>query len=60
MLIDRPISDASLREAAVSELRGAKPLRDNRFKVALAERAIVRAVSVAAGQGGPGTVGVVS
>jgi xanthine dehydrogenase YagS FAD-binding subunit len=58
MLMGRPLSDAALREAAAAELREAKPQRENRFKVTLAERAIVRAVEVAAGRRGPGNFGV--
>ncbi|HEY3538873.1 MAG TPA: xanthine dehydrogenase family protein subunit M [Trinickia sp.] len=48
MLTGRPLSDATLREAAAAELRAAHPQRENRFKVALAERSIVRAVELAA------------
>jgi len=51
-LIGRPLSDDVLREAAAAELRAAHPQRENRFKVTLAERAIQRAVDVAAGRGG--------
>ncbi|EMN1932064.1 xanthine dehydrogenase family protein subunit M, partial [Burkholderia ambifaria] len=41
-----------LREAAALELRDAQPLQGNGFKVALAQRAIVRAVKIAAGATG--------
>ncbi|PMS12975.1 FAD binding domain-containing protein [Trinickia caryophylli] len=60
MLKGRPLTDAALREAAAAELRQAHPLRENRFKVALAERAIVRAVNLAAGRGAAGATGVVA
>ena len=56
-LIGRPLSDDTLREAAAAELRAAHPQRENRFKVTLAERAIVRAVDVAAGPGSPSQPG---
>lgn len=50
MLTGRPLDDTALREAAAAALRDARPQRENRFKVTLAERAIVRAVNVAAGR----------
>ncbi|HEV3105784.1 MAG TPA: xanthine dehydrogenase family protein subunit M [Trinickia sp.] len=50
MLTGGPIADAALRQAAAAELRAAQPLQGNRFKVTLAERAIVRAMNVAAGR----------
>jgi xanthine dehydrogenase YagS FAD-binding subunit len=40
--------EANLRAAAEAELRDAKPYRDNAFKVELARRCIVRAVTTAA------------
>ena len=57
MLTGRPLTDATLREAAAAELRAAHPYRENRFKVTLAERAIVRAVNVAAGRGSTSQMG---
>jgi xanthine dehydrogenase YagS FAD-binding subunit len=39
--------EKSFRVAAEAALKGAKPLRDNAFKVELAKRAIVRALTVA-------------
>ncbi|PTB22403.1 FAD-binding molybdopterin dehydrogenase [Trinickia symbiotica] len=60
MLSGGPLNDERLREAAAAELRDAKPLAGNRFKVTLAERAIVRAVNVAAGRSSPGITGVVA
>ncbi|HLX01695.1 MAG TPA: xanthine dehydrogenase family protein subunit M, partial [Trinickia sp.] len=50
MLTGRPLSEAALREAAAAELREAQPQSENRYKVALAQRAIVRAVDLAAGR----------
>jgi xanthine dehydrogenase YagS FAD-binding subunit len=40
-------SEAHFRAAADAALKGAKPLRDNGFKVELAKRALVRALTVA-------------
>jgi xanthine dehydrogenase YagS FAD-binding subunit len=60
MLTGGPLNDERLREAAAAELRDAKPLAGNRFKVTLAERAIVRAVNIAAGRSSPGITGVVA
>jgi xanthine dehydrogenase YagS FAD-binding subunit len=51
-LAGRAPTDAALREAAALELRDARPLDGNGFKVALAQRAIVRAVTLAAGATG--------
>jgi xanthine dehydrogenase YagS FAD-binding subunit len=39
--------EKNFRAAAEAALRGAKPLRDNAFKVELAKRALVRALTVA-------------
>ena len=47
-LAGREPTDAALREAAALALRDAQPLDGNAFKVALAQRAIVRAVKTAA------------
>jgi len=52
MLTGQPLTDATLREAAAAALRDARPLRDNRFKVQLAQRSIVRAINQAAGRTG--------
>jgi xanthine dehydrogenase YagS FAD-binding subunit len=38
-------------------MRDARPLRDNRYKIALAQRAIVRSVNVAAGRERAGVTG---
>ncbi|KVG61370.1 FAD binding domain-containing protein [Burkholderia pseudomultivorans] len=51
-LAGRPPTDATLREAAALALRDARPLDGNAFKVGLAQRAIVRAVKLAAAQQG--------
>ncbi|MDR6407073.1 FAD binding domain-containing protein [Paraburkholderia sp. 22099] len=52
MLDGRPLTQATLRDAAAAALRDARPQHDNRFKVQLAQRAIVRAVNQAAGRAG--------
>ncbi|PMS21718.1 FAD-binding molybdopterin dehydrogenase [Trinickia dabaoshanensis] len=57
MLIGQPLGDNVLRDAAAAQMRDARPLRDNRFKVTLAERAMVRAVNVAAGRQTRGVTG---
>jgi xanthine dehydrogenase YagS FAD-binding subunit len=49
MLRGKAIEPRHLRAAAEAELKAARPLSDNTFKVELAKRAIVRAVTVAAG-----------
>ena len=56
-LAGQPLSDAALHEAAAAQMRDARPLRDNRYKVTLAERAIVRSVNVAAGRESAGVTG---
>jgi xanthine dehydrogenase YagS FAD-binding subunit len=48
MLTGHPVEAGRLREAADRELAAARPYRDNAFKVELAKRAIVRAVTTAA------------
>jgi xanthine dehydrogenase YagS FAD-binding subunit len=48
-LAGNKVTPTLFREAANRALEGAKPYRDNGFKVELAKRAIVRALSVAAG-----------
>ncbi|MGF6753488.1 FAD binding domain-containing protein [Paraburkholderia sp. GAS42] len=52
MLAGQTLSDANLQSAAAAALRGARPQRDNAFKVQLAQRSIVRALKQAAGQQG--------
>lgn len=52
MLNGQPLTQATLRNAAAAALRDARPQHDNRFKVQLAQRAIVRAVNQAAGRAG--------
>ena len=47
-LVGQPIGAAAFRKAAELALRGAKPRGDNAFKVELAKRTIVRALSLAA------------
>ena len=51
-LAGKPLREATLREAASAALAGARPLDGNAFKVPLAQRAIVRAMKLAAGQTG--------
>ena len=52
MLNGQPLTQTALQNAAAAALRDARPQRDNRFKVQLAQRAIVRAVNQAAGRVG--------
>lgn len=52
MLNGQPLTQASLTRAAAAALSDARPLAGNRFKVQLAQRAIVRAVNEAAGRQG--------
>lgn len=47
MLAGQPLTDAVLSAAAAAALHGAQPRHDNRFKVTLAQRAIVRALQMA-------------
>ena len=56
-LTGQPLTDAALHAAAAAQMRDARPLRGNRYKVLLAERAIVRAVNVAAGRERAGVTG---
>jgi xanthine dehydrogenase YagS FAD-binding subunit len=46
-LLGQALEDGMLRAAAASAVRGAQPVRDNQFKVELAQRAIVRCVKQA-------------
>ncbi|MGH9583103.1 MAG: FAD binding domain-containing protein, partial [Bryobacteraceae bacterium] len=46
-LMGKKPDEVSLKEAARAELADAKPYRDNAFKVELAHRCIVRAVTTA-------------
>ncbi|KIG03442.1 FAD binding domain-containing protein [Caballeronia concitans] len=48
-LIGKTLDRATLQSAAALAVQGAKPQRDNAFKVTLAQRAIVRAVEQAGG-----------
>jgi len=48
LLVGHPLEPARLRAAADKELAAAKPHQDNAFKIELAKRAIVRAVTIAA------------
>ncbi len=47
LLAGQPLEDERMRQAAALLLDGAKPFRDNRFKIELAQRAIVRALRMA-------------
>jgi xanthine dehydrogenase YagS FAD-binding subunit len=49
MLAGHPLTDTNVKNAAAAALRDAQPQRDNRFKIELAQHAIVRAVNQAAG-----------
>ncbi|SAL01901.1 FAD binding domain-containing protein [Caballeronia ptereochthonis] len=48
-LVGKPLDRPTLQAAAALAVQGAQPQRDNAFKVALAQRAIVRAVQQAGG-----------
>ena len=48
-LIGRPLDDAGVAAASERLLTGARPLRDNAFKVELARRSIARALQTAGG-----------
>ena len=48
MLVGRTLDDATLAAAADAAMQGARPYRDNAFKVTLAKRAVVRALREAA------------
>ncbi|HEY0418134.1 MAG TPA: xanthine dehydrogenase family protein subunit M [Acetobacteraceae bacterium] len=48
ILAGKPLDEMVLRDVAAATVAGAKPLRHNGFKVALAQRAVVRALLVAA------------
>jgi xanthine dehydrogenase YagS FAD-binding subunit len=49
LLAGNALEPALLRKAAAAAVEGAKPYRDNAFKVELAQRAIVRALQTAGG-----------
>jgi len=49
LLVGKTLETGLLRQAAAAAVEGAKPYRDNAFKVELAQRAIVRALRVAGG-----------
>ena len=53
MLAGRPLDASSLEALARVAVQGAKPFEGNAFKVALMQRAIVRAVTLAAAAGMP-------
>jgi xanthine dehydrogenase YagS FAD-binding subunit len=50
LLEGQPLSDAQCRAAAQALTAGAKPLKDNKFKLQLAQRAVVRALKQAEGK----------
>ena len=52
MLAGQTLTQDTLRQAAAAALSDARPQHDNRFKVQLAQRAIVRAVNMAAQSAG--------
>jgi xanthine dehydrogenase YagS FAD-binding subunit len=45
VLVGRPLTAEAIAAAGSAAVRGAQPLRDNAFKVPLAERAVVRALT---------------
>ena len=47
LLVGRPLDDARSRQAAALLLAGARAYKDNRFKIELAQRAVVRALRTA-------------
>jgi xanthine dehydrogenase YagS FAD-binding subunit len=47
LLVGKPISDGASREAAQRLLDGAQPLPENRFKIEMAQRAVVQALRIA-------------
>lgn len=50
LLVGQPLSDARSRQAAALLTAGATGLKDNHFKIALVQRAIVRALNTAGAQ----------
>jgi xanthine dehydrogenase YagS FAD-binding subunit len=50
MLIGKPLEAETLKAFAAAAMREAKPQRDNGFKIELCQRAIVRALNLAAAQ----------
>ncbi|NSX03895.1 FAD binding domain-containing protein [Cupriavidus gilardii] len=48
-LLGRPLDEAALRQAAALSMGGARPYAGNAFKVELAQRAVIRALSIAGG-----------
>ena len=48
-LVGRPLEHETIRRAADACLEGARPLRENGYKVPLARAAVVRALATAAG-----------
>jgi xanthine dehydrogenase YagS FAD-binding subunit len=49
LLVDRRLDDDAFAEAADAAVAGARPLRDNGFKVELTKRAVLRALRTASG-----------
>jgi xanthine dehydrogenase YagS FAD-binding subunit len=47
MLAGKEATEASFKQAAEAEMRNAKPLEHNKFKVELGNRGIVRALQMA-------------
>jgi xanthine dehydrogenase YagS FAD-binding subunit len=44
-LLDKPLTPQTMAAAGAAAVEGAQPLHDNAFKVQLAERAVVRALT---------------
>jgi xanthine dehydrogenase YagS FAD-binding subunit len=49
-LLDKPLTAETIAGAGAAAIREAEPLRDNAFKVPLAERAVVRALTTLGGR----------
>ncbi len=47
MLVGREATEANFKQAAKAEMKGAKPLEHNKFKVELGTRGIIRALQMA-------------
>lgn len=48
-LVGKPLNQATIAAAGAAAVRGARPRRDNAFKVELTERAVIRALSTVGG-----------
>jgi xanthine dehydrogenase YagS FAD-binding subunit len=48
-LLGKPLDGLTIDTAALDAIDGAKPLKDNRFKVQLARNAVSRALTIAGG-----------